>query len=94
MADVRRDWREIRAIESTLPEFVWLTSELDSTGEAVPARVVQVTAARAAQLLHAKTHRLATDEEVNALREQEEAAKRAARQESLRRRGIAIVSIP
>jgi len=93
MGDVRRDWREIRAIESTLAEFVWLVSERDATGADVPPRVVQVAAGRAAQLLHAKTHRLAADEEVHAQRESEEAAKRSVREENLRRQGIAIVPI-
>ena len=93
MHDVRRDWREIRTIESTLPEFVWLVSERDSAGEAVPECVVQVAAARAAQFLHAKTHRLATGEEVSALKEREEAAKRSAHHDLLRRQGIAVVAI-
>ena len=85
MPDVRRYWQEIRAIEKTLPEFVWLAGAENS--------LVEVAAAQAAHLLHAKSHRLATEEEITARREGEAAAKERVRHERLRRQGIAIVAV-
>jgi hypothetical protein len=88
MPDVRRYWQEIRAIEKTLPEFVWLAGVEDSTGS-----IVEVGAAQAAHLLHAKSHRLATEEEVAKRRADEAAAKDCVRHERLRRQGIAIMAV-
>ena len=85
MADVRRYWQEIRAIEKTLPEFVWLAGAENS--------LVEVAAARAAHLLHAKSHRVATEEEITARRVEEDAARDRVRHERLRRQGIAIVAV-
>jgi hypothetical protein len=87
MADVRRYWQEIRAIEKTLPEFVWLAG-VEGTGS-----IVEVSAAQAAHLLHAKSHRLAAEEEIVARRAEVEAAKDRVRHERLRRKGIAIVAV-
>jgi hypothetical protein len=87
MPDVRRYWQEIRAIEKTLPEFVWLAG-VDSRGS-----IVEVAAARAAHLLHAKSHRFATEEEVAARKAEEAAVKESVRHERLRRQGIAIVAV-
>jgi hypothetical protein len=88
MPDVRRYWQEIRAIESKLPEFVWLVGVENSLGS-----IVQVAAAQAARLLHAKSHRLASDEEITARRAEEDAARDRVRHERLRRQGIAIVAV-
>jgi hypothetical protein len=88
MRDLRRHWQEIRAIESGLPQFVWLASADDSQ-----KCVVEVAAAQAARLIHAKSHRLATQEEISAHRAGEEAAKRLDYLDGLRRQGIAIVSV-
>lgn len=85
MADVRRYWQEIRAIEKTLAEFVWLAGAENS--------LVEASAAQAAHLLHAKSHRLATEEEIATRREGEAAAKDRVRHECLRRQGIAIVAV-
>jgi hypothetical protein len=85
MPDVKRYWQEVRAIEKTLPEFVWLAGMENS--------LVEVAAAQAAHLLHAKSHRLATEEEIAARRAEEEAAKDCVRHERLRRQGIAIVEV-
>jgi hypothetical protein len=54
---------------------------------------VEVAADLAARLLHAKSHRLATEEEVAALRQKQGQAKREAVHEARRRRGIAIVEV-
>ncbi len=88
MPDVRRYWQEIRAIEKTLAEFVWLAGAEDKSGS-----IVEVAAARAAHLLHAKSHRFATEAEIAARRAAETVAKDCVRQERLRRQGIAIVTV-
>ncbi len=88
MPDVRRYWQEIRAIEKTLPEFVWLAGGENATGS-----IVEVAAAQAAHLLHAKSHRVATEEEIAAQRVEQDAAKDRVRHERLRRQGIAIVAV-
>jgi hypothetical protein len=82
--DVRRYWQEVRAIQAGLPESVWLAS----TEGGSP---VQVPAAQAALLLHAKAHRIADDAEVCAHLTAEEARDFGVRREQLRRRGVAVV---
>jgi hypothetical protein len=84
MRDVRQYWQEIRTIQSTLPEFVWLASG---------GCIVQVSAPQAARLLHAKSHRLATEAEIEAHHAAEEAQKLQNFHASLRRRGIAVVPV-
>ena len=64
MRDIRRYWKEVRALEASLPEFVWL---VDVEGS-VP---VEVGAGRAAQLLLAKSHRVASEDELSVQREKE-----------------------
>jgi hypothetical protein len=88
MPDIRRYWQEVRALESKLPEFVWLAGVENSTGS-----IVEVAAAQAAHLLHAKSHRFATEEEIAERRAAEQAAKDGVRQDRLRRQGIAIVAV-
>ena len=67
MRDIRRYWKDVRALEASLPEFVWL---VDVEGSAP----VEVAAGRAAQLLLAKSHRVASEEELGVQREKEVAA--------------------
>jgi uncharacterized glyoxalase superfamily metalloenzyme YdcJ len=86
MRDVRRYWQEIRALEQSLPQFVWLASVEGAT-------VVEVPAKRAAQLLHSQAYRKATEEEVAALRQEEQRMEKTASRERLRRRGIAVVPV-
>lgn len=90
MRDLRKYWEQIRAIERELPEFVWMTSVEDPHE---PACLVEVQAARAAQLLHAKSHRLATQEEIQARQAREAIESRRNFHERLRRKGIAIVPV-
>jgi len=85
MRDIRRYWAEVRALEASLPEFVWL---VDVEGSAP----VEVSARRAAQLLLAKSHRVASDDELSAQREMEAIAKKELQRDGRRRRGIAVVS--
>ncbi len=84
MRDIRRYWAEVRALEASLPEFVWL---VDVEGSAP----VEVSAGRAAQLLLAKSHRVATEDELTAQREKEAVARKQLQQDGRRRRGIAVV---
>ena len=84
MRDIRRYWQEVRALEASLPEFVWL---VDVEGSAP----VEVGAGRAAQLLLAKSHRVASDEELGVKREKEFAAGKELRRNTRRREGVAVV---
>ena len=94
MRDLKKYWQEIREIERSLPEFMWLTSVECSFQGQVGGSVAEVSASQAAPLLHAKSHRVATDEEVSAYQTREEAHKRRFFDEHLQRKGVAIVSVP
>jgi len=85
MRDIRRYWSEVRTLEASLPEFVWL---VDVEGS-VP---VEVPAGRAAQLLLAKSHREASEDELGVQREKEVAAAKALKRDMLRREGVAVVT--
>lgn len=85
MRDLRRYWKEVRALEASLAEFVWLVAVEGS----VP---VEVRAGRAAQLLLAKSHRVASEEELSVQQEKELAASRQRKRDARRREGVAVVS--
>jgi hypothetical protein len=85
MRDIRRYWKEVRALQATLPEFVSL---VDVEGS-VP---VEVSAGLAAQLLLAKSHRLASAEELGVQREQAMVAGKERKRDSRRREGVAVVA--
>ena len=85
MRDIRRYWREVQDLEASLPEFVSL---VDVEG----SMPVQVSAKLAAQLLLAKSHRLASEEELSAQRTKEIAAGKELKRDTLRRQGVAIVT--
>jgi hypothetical protein len=84
MRDLKSYWQEVRTIQRSLPESVWLVAD-DS--------LVQVTAENAARLLHAKSHRLATDVEVSAQQTRELASKRECLEQGLLRQGIRIIAV-
>jgi hypothetical protein len=84
MRDIRRYWKEVRALEASLPEFVWL---VDVEGS-VP---VQVGAGRAAQLLLAKSHRVASEDELSVQREKEKAERKELQRDLRRKQGVAVV---
>jgi hypothetical protein len=84
MRDIRQYWRDVRAMEATLPEFVWL---VDVEG----SDPVEVGAGRAAQLLLAKSHRVASDEELGVQQEMERDAGKERQRERRRREGVAVV---
>ena len=85
MRDIRRYWKEVRELEASLPEFVWL---VDVEGS-VP---VEVPAGLAAQLLLAKSHRLASEEELGVQREKEIVAGKELQRDRRRREGVVIVA--
>lgn len=93
MRDLRKYWQEIREIEKSLPECVWLMSLGNPRGQKAGC-IAQVPAAAAARLLHAKSHRLATDEEMQAHQAAQAEAKRLAFHDGLRQRGIAVIAVP
>jgi len=84
--DIRRYWKEVRALQASLPEFVWL---VDVEGSAP----VEVTAERAAQLLLAKSHRLASEEELSVQREKEIVAGKQLQRDRRRKEGVVVVGL-
>jgi hypothetical protein len=84
MRDIRRYWSEVRELAGNLTEFVWLVGVEGSAP-------VEVSARGAAQLLLAKSHRLATDLELSVQREKEVGAQKELQRNGLRRKGIAVV---
>jgi hypothetical protein len=94
MRDLRQYWQEVRALERSLPEFLWLMSLDDAKRGMVGGRMAEVAAAQAAQLLHSRSHRMATDEEIAAHLEKEDQVRRQSVHDGLRRRGIAVVAVP
>jgi hypothetical protein len=82
-------WQERRALEASLPEFVWVVSVRDAGATAV----TQVPAAVAARLLRGKSHRRAAEAEVEAHHAREQEANRAARVERMRRQGTSLVVV-
>jgi len=93
MPDLKKYWDEIRALESSLPDYVWLMSAHNPAKGQVGGRLSQVSAGVAARLLHASSHRVATEEETQAhIAEQDEQRHEAFRQR-LQRQGIAVVSV-
>ena len=85
MRDIRRYWREVRELQASLPEFVWL---VDVEGSSP----VEVPAGRAAQLLLGKSHRVATEEELGIQREAEVVAGKKVEKDRRRREGVAVVA--
>ena len=84
MRDLQQYWQEIRAIENGLPQFVWVIAE---------DCLIEVARAVAARLLHAKSHRLATDDEVKARNAREAEESKKAEREKKRREGIEVVEV-
>jgi hypothetical protein len=93
MPNLKLYWQEVRAIERSLPEFVWIVSIEDSLRGRAGGSITEVSAAHAGLLLHAKSHRIAAEDEIGAHKAGEGSAKRAALEEKLRRRGIAVVPV-
>jgi hypothetical protein len=94
MRDLRQHWQDIRALQRSLPEFVWLMSVEDAKRGNVGGRMAEVGAAEAAKLLLANSYRRATDDEIAAHLATQDQARRQSFNEGLRRRGIAVVAVP
>lgn len=94
MNDLKQYWQDVRALEQTLPAFVWLMSLEEPERGMVGGRMAEVGAAQAAPLLYNRSHRMATEEEIAAHLEQENQARKRSFQEGLRRKGIAVVEVP
>ncbi len=84
MRDLQQYWQEIHAIENGLPQFVWVIAE---------DCLIEVARAVAARLLHAKSHRLATEVEVKARKAREAEAAKVAEAERRRREGVEVVEV-
>lgn len=84
MRDLQQYWAEIRALENGLPQFVWVIAE---------DCLIEVARAVAARLLHAKSHRLATDEEIAARQAEEAQRKKARDREKKRKDGVVVVEV-
>jgi len=93
MPDLRKYWQEIRAIEKSLPAEVWLVSLQNLAKGHVGGAIVEVAAAVAAKLLHAKSQRLATEVEVEAHKAQQDGIKRQIFTQRMRDQGIAVIPV-
>ncbi len=93
MPDLKKYWNDVRDVENSLADFVWLMSvERRAKGE-VGGRIAEVSAQVGARLLHAGSHRQATEEEIQAHQEQQDQARREAFRQRLQRQGIAMVPV-
>jgi hypothetical protein len=93
MPDLRKYWQEIRSIEQSLPGEVWLMSLENRLRGQVAGSMAQVAGTAAAKLLYAKSHRLATEEEVRANQARQAEMQRQVSQQRLRDKGIAIIPV-
>jgi len=85
MRDLRLYWQEVRTLAASLPEDVWLVSD--------DGVLVETSAAVAARLLIAKSHRRATVEEIRQRADAEKIRQRRAAAEDRRKRGIEVVAV-
>lgn len=88
-ARIQQYWKDRRALEQTLPEFVWIVA----TASGETPIVTQAVSCIAAKFLQAKSHRIATDEEVAAHLAAEVVALKQAKQERMRRSGAAVIVV-
>jgi 2,4-dienoyl-CoA reductase-like NADH-dependent reductase (Old Yellow Enzyme family) len=93
MPDLKKYWQEIRAIEKSLPTEVWLVSLQNLAKGQVGGAIVEVAAAAAAKLLHAKSQRLATDEEIEAHKARQAETQRQVFEQRMRKQGIAVIPV-
>jgi hypothetical protein len=93
MPDLKKYWQEIRAIEKSLPAEVWLVSLQNLARGQTAGSMVETAAAVAAKLLHAKSQRLATEEEIQAHKAQQSEAQRQAFEQRMRSQGIAVIPV-
>ena len=85
MFNLRKYWQTLREIENTLPQYVWLYSQVGG--------LVEANAAVAARMIHAKSHRLATPEEIQHYRDQQRELLKRQFEQRLRDKGIAVIPV-
>ena len=93
MPDLKKYWHEIRAVEKSLPAEVWLVSLQNLSKGQVGGAIVEVAAAVAAKLLHAKSQRLATEEEIDMHKAQQAEIQRQVCEQRMRSQGIAVIPV-
>ena len=93
MPDLKKYWQEIRAIEKSLPAEVWLVSLQNLAKGQVGGAIVEVAGAVAAKLLHAKSQRLATEEEIEAHKAQQAETQRQVFEQRMRKQAIAVIPL-
>jgi len=93
MPDLKKYWDEIRALESIMTDFVWVMSLHNPARGQVGGSISQVNGSVAARLLHASSHRLASDEELQSHLDQQDQQKREAFRQRLQRQGVAVVPV-
>lgn len=93
MPNLKTYWDEIHALETSLPDFVWLMSLHNPAKGQRGGSISQVSASVAARMLHANSHRLASEEETEAHLAQQDSVRREAFRQRLHRQGIAIVPV-
>ncbi len=86
---IQQYWKDIRSIEQSLPALVWLVG----TTAGAPPFVTQVASDIAAKMIHAKSHRVATEDEVEAQSASDAEALKQAKRERMRRKGAALVVV-
>lgn len=93
MPDLKKYWQDIRAIEQSLPAEVWLMSLENRTRGQIAGSMAEVGAGAAARLLHGKSHRLATEDEILTHATRQSETTRQAFEQKLRDKGIAIIPV-
>src|SRR3954466_6055056 len=93
MPDLKKYWSEIRALEHSLPGEVWLMSLENRARGQVGGSMAQAAGSAAAKLLHSKSHRLATEEEIHANQARQAELHRQVSEQRLRDRGIDIIPL-
>ena len=93
MPNLKKYWDDIHKLETELPDFAWLMSLQNPAKGQVGGRITQVSSQVGARLIHANSHRLATEEETQAYLAEQERQKREAFQQRLQRQGIAMVPV-
>jgi hypothetical protein len=93
MADLKKYWQELRAIEQNLPAYVWLMSLENSAKGQVGGAMAETAAPVAAKLLHARSHRKASEEEIQAHLSRQQDIRQQTFEQRLRDKGIAVVPV-
>jgi hypothetical protein len=91
--DLQKYWQEIRTLQNSPPNPVWLMSLEDPKRGMRGGRLVETAAETAAKLLHVNSHRRATGEEIEAHRSAQAASQSAAFRERLRTKGIVVAPV-